>query len=148
MLFSFQPKRLIQPGLAKVSMDPLCSPSPPGCFHCHLPPPYHKATQNDVIFLGRDLSVQQQRGLCCTALFPLSTFKTIATGHTHKHIRTYLHTHARMQARPRTHTHTHTRAEKQPPCPSEEALKSLSNTLLFNLILAGSVLPFGACCLE
>lgn len=95
MLFSFQPKRLIQLALAKVSMEPLCCPSPLGCFHCHLPPPYHKATQNDVIFLGRDLSVQQQRGLCCTALFPLSTFKTIATGHTH--ICTYTH----------THTHTH-----------------------------------------
>lgn len=98
MLFSFQPKRLIQPALAKVSMDPLCSPSPLGCFHCHLPPPYHKATQNEVIFLGRDLSVKQQRGLCCTALFRFSTFKKDShRTHTSTYISTYRH----------THTHSH-----------------------------------------
>lgn len=135
-MFSFQPKRLIQPALAKLSMDPLCSHSLLGFFHCYLPPPYHRATQNDVIFLGRDLSLQQQKGLCRTALFPLSTFKTITSGHTHKHICAY------------AHGHTHVTAYKLPLCPSEEALKNLYNTQLFYLILAGSVLPLVTCCLE
>lgn len=45
--------------------------------------------------------------------------------------------------------HVHERTHrKQAHCPSEEAPKNLSSTLLFNLILAGSVLPFVACCLE
>lgn len=112
-------------------MDPLCLPSPLGCFHCHLPPPYHKATENDVIFLGRDLSVQQQRGLCCTSIVPFEHFQNDS-----------------HRTRARTYAHTHTHTEKQPQCPDEEALKSLSSTLLFNLILAASAPPFVPCCLE
>lgn len=89
MVFSFLPGTLKKLALAKVSLDLLCSPCPLGCFHCHLPPPYGKATQTCVIFLGKDLSVQHQRGLHCTTLFfehfQNDTHWANIQAHTHKH---------------------------------------------------------------
>lgn len=83
--------------------------------------------QRTRIFLEKDLNAKQQKGLGRIALFPLSIFRVIATGHVHKQV----------------YTNTHTRNPPTPQFPSKWVLKILPNTLLLNLILAGSVLPVG-----
>lgn len=80
-----------------------------------------KYSQTYVIFLRKDPSVRLQMGARQYSIVPFEHFQ--------KDI---------QWAQARTHVHTHTRSL------SEKALESLP--LLFNLILAGSVLTFKTFC--